>query len=319
MEILKFIQSLRTPFLDEFFGLVTRLGEEIAFMAVGMIVFWCVDKFSGYYVLCGGFFGTILNQFLKITFRIPRPWVLDPTFEIVESAREAATGYSFPSGHTQSGVGLFGSLAKIANKKWAKILFVVPCVLVPISRMYLGVHTPLDVGVSLVTALVIVFGFFPLFKRAQKDSKTMYVILGALSVITAAYLIFVCAYKFPAEVYLSENVENLHSAQKNAFTLFGCLLGLLTVYFLDTKFVKFETKAVWWVQIIKVVVGIGLVLAVKELTRAPLEAIIPHVLTARLVRYYLMVVVGGILWPMTFKYFSKLGKIKEEQKNEIQC
>lgn len=312
MEILKFIQSLRLPFLDTFFSLVTRLGEEIAFMAVGMIVFWCVDKFSGYYVLCGGFFGTLFNQFLKITFRIPRPWVLDPSFEIVESARQAASGYSFPSGHTQTSVGLFGSLAKLTKAKWLKIIFIVPCVLVPISRMYLGVHTPLDVIVSVAVALIIVFGFYPLFKKAQESPKVMYIILGVLSAVTAAYLAFVTLYKFPGEVYLPENIENLNSAQKNAFTLLGCLLGLITVYFADCKYIKFETKAVWWAQIIKVIVGLGLVVAAKELLRAPLEAIIPHVLTARLVRYYIMVIIGGILWPMTFKFFGKLGQKKEE-------
>ena len=312
MEILKFIQSLRLPFLDTFFSLVTRLGEEIAFMAVGMIVFWCIDKFSGYYVLCGGFFGTLLNQFLKITFRIPRPWVLDPSFEIVESARQAASGYSFPSGHTQTSVGLFGSLTKLTKGKWLKIVFIVPCVLVPISRMYLGVHTPLDVLVSLVTSLLIVFGFYPLFKKAQESPKTMYIILGVLSAVTAAYLAFVCFYKFPAEVYLAENIENLNSAQKNAFTLLGCLFGLITVYFVDSKYIKFETKAVWWAQIIKVVIGLGLVIAAKELLRSPLEAVFGNELVARLVRYYIMVLVGGILWPMSFKFFSKLGRKKEE-------
>ncbi len=311
MEILKFIQELRLPFLDTFFSLITRLGEEIAFMAVGMIVFWCIDKFSGYYVLCGGFFGTLLNQFLKITFRIPRPWVLDPKFQIVESAREAASGYSFPSGHTQTSVGLFGSLAKLTKEKGLKILFIVLCVLVPISRMYLGVHTPLDVLVSVAVALVIVFGFYPLFKKAQESPKVMYIILGVLSALTAAYLAFVCLYKFPAEVYLAENIENLNSAQKNAFTLLGCLLGLITVYFVDSKYIEFETKAVWWAQIIKVILGLGLVVAAKELLRSPLEAIFVNTLVARLVRYYIMVIIGGVLWPMTFKFFAKLGK-KEE-------
>ena len=312
MEILKFIQTLRLPFLDTFFSLVTKLGEEIAFMAVGMIVFWCFDKFSGYYVLCGGFFGTLLNQFLKIIFRIPRPWVLDPKFQIVESARQAASGYSFPSGHTQSAVGLFGSLAKLAKKPLFKILFIIPCVLVPISRMYLGVHTPLDVFVSLITALLIVFGFYPLFKKAEQNPKVMYIILGALSAVTAAYLAFVCLYKFPGEVYLPENIENLNSAQINAFTLLGCLLGLITVYFVDSKYIKFETKAVWWAQIIKVVIGLGLVVAAKELLRSPLEAVFGHELLARLVRYYIMVLVGGILWPLSFKFFSGLGKKREE-------
>ena len=47
-----------------------------------------------------GFFGTLVNQFLKLVCRVPRPWVRDPNFTIVEAARADATGYSFPSGHT---------------------------------------------------------------------------------------------------------------------------------------------------------------------------------------------------------------------------
>ena len=75
--------------------------------------------------------------------------------------------------------------------------------------------------------------------------------------------------------------------------------------------IKFSEKAVWWAQIIKAAVGIGLVLATKELAKFPLNAILPADTWARLVRYFLMVIVGGVLWPMTFKYFAKLGK-KEE-------
>ena len=75
---------------------------------------------------------------------------------------------------------------------------------------------------------------------------------------------------------------------------------------------KFETKAVWWAQIIKALVGIGLVLAAKELLKFPLNAILDENTWARLVRYFLMVIVGGVLWPMTFKYFARLGNNKEE-------
>ena len=106
-------------------------------------------------------------------------------------------------------------------------------------------------------------------------------------------------------------MHNLNSAEKNAFTLLGCLVGLIVIYTVDIKFTHFDTKAVWWAQIIKVVIGIGLVLAVKEGMRSPLEAIIGHELIARAVRYFLMVVVGGGLWPMSFKYFARLGKKQE--------
>ena len=164
MEILKFLESIRLPFLDSFFSLVTHLGEETVFIVVGILFFWCINKKEGYYLLSVGLIGTVVNQFLKLWFRIPRPWVKDPDFTIVESARAEATGYSFPSGHTQSSVGIFAGIARWNKKLTVRILCISACVLVPLSRLYLGVHTPLDVGVSLIIALILVFGFYPIVK-----------------------------------------------------------------------------------------------------------------------------------------------------------
>ena len=113
-------------------------------------------------------------------------------------------------------------------------------------------------------------------------------------------------YPFPAEAYTEGNIQNLVSAQKNGFTLLGCILGLILVYTADLKWIRFDTKAAWWIQIIKSIGGLALVLAAKELLRFPLNAILPENTWARMVRYFLMVIVGGILWPATFKYLTKL-------------
>lgn len=311
MSFLYFLEEIRNPVLDFLFSIVTLFGEETVFMAVGMIVFWCVNKHKGYYLLCVGFVGTVINQFLKITFRIPRPWVKDPNFTIVESAREAASGYSFPSGHTQTSVGLFGGLALKFKRRAIRIVSLALCVLVPLSRMYLGVHTPADVGVSIVIALVLIFALAPLFEKAEKSPKVMYAILFSLTGIMLAYLLFMTYWSFPEEVFHVDNVHNLISAVKNAYTLTGCMLGFLVVYTVDLKWLKFDTKAVWWAQLIKIAGGLVLVLAVKELLRAPLAAILPENTWARMIRYFLMVVTAGTLWPLTFKYFAKLGGKKE--------
>ena len=313
MEFLYFLESIRNSFLDGLFSLVTLCGEETIFMAVGMIVFWCFSKYQGYYLLCTGFIGTLLNQFLKMLFCVPRPWVKDPSFTIVESAREAASGYSFPSGHTQTSVGLFGGLARANKALWLRIACIALCVLVPLSRMYLGVHTPADVIVSLCIALILIFGAYPLFKKAESSPRVMYAILFSLLGAVVAYLCFIMLWSFPEDVYSVANVHNLISARKNGFTLLGCILGLICVYTVDRKWINFETKAVWWVQIIKAVGGLALVVAAKELLRFPLDAILPENTVARAVRYFLMVIVGGILWPMTFKYFQK-SKPKTEVK-----
>ena len=84
MPFLYFLQEIRNPVTDFFFSIVTLCGEETIFMEVGMIVFWCISKYQGSYLLSVGFLGTLLNQFLKMLFRIPRPWVRDPNFSIVE-------------------------------------------------------------------------------------------------------------------------------------------------------------------------------------------------------------------------------------------
>ena len=142
MAFLYLLEDLRVPVLNEFMSAITYLGDEIAFLVVALILMWCVDKRTGYYVMSVGFLGTIANQFMKLWFRIPRPWVLDPEFTILEQAREGASGYSFPSGHTQSSVGTFGSIAYTTKHRWIRILSLLAVVLVPFSRMYLGVHTP---------------------------------------------------------------------------------------------------------------------------------------------------------------------------------
>ena len=311
MSFLYLLEDIRNPVLDLLFSLVTLFGEETVFMAVGLIVFWCVSKQKGYYLLSVGFVGTVINQFLKITFRVPRPWVKDPNFTIVESAREAASGYSFPSGHTQTSVGLFGGLALKFKHRAIRIASIALCVLVPLSRMYLGVHTPADVGVSIVIALILIFVLSPIFEKAENSPKVMYSLLFSLTGIMLAYLCFMSFWQFPEEVFHVDNVHNYISAVKNAYTLTGCMLGFLVVYTVDLKWIKFDTKAVWWVQIIKIVGGLALVLAVKELMRAPLEAILPANTWARMLRYFLMVIMAGTLWPMTFKFFAKLGGKKE--------
>ncbi len=304
MEFLYLLESIRGPGLNEFMLLITKLGEETAFLVAALIVFWCVDKRKGYYLMTVGFIGTMANQFLKLWFRVPRPWVLDENFTILEQAREAATGYSFPSGHSQSSVGTFGAIAYSAKNKWVNFICIAICLLVPLSRMYIGVHTPADVLVGSFMALVLVFGLKGITE--EKNEKWMPALIGIMLAMALGLLLFVTRYPFPADV----DTHNLESGIKNAYTMIGCIAGIAVVYPLEKKYVRFETKAIWWAQILKVVLGLAAVLAVKEGLRAPLDAIFAGHMVSRAVRYFLIVAVAGGLWPLTFRRFAKLGEKK---------
>lgn len=306
MGFLYLLEKIRIPVLNELMLLVTLLGEETAFLVIALIVFWCVDKKRGYLLMAVGFVGTVLNQFIKMACMVPRPWVKDPNFTILEQAREAAAGYSFPSGHTTMAVGTFGSLAATEKRKWLMAIFISLAVLVGFSRMYIGVHTPEDVLVGALTALVLIFAFKPILYSHSK--KATMILLGVMVALAVAFVAYVELYPFP------ENFDphNMQSGIKNAYTMLGCMVGALCVYIVEERFVRFNEKGAWWVQLIKIAGGIGVVLAVKEGLRTPLELLCGGHMAARAIRYYLIVLVAGVVWPMTFKIWNNLAEKRKK-------
>ena len=295
MEVLYALESIRVPWLDTVMGAITHLGEETVFMVAALFVFWCVSKRHGYYLLAIGFAGTVLNQFLKLLFRIPRPWVLDSNFTIVESARAQATGYSFPSGHSQNAIGTFGGIARFTRRKWVRVAAIVVAVLVPLSRMYLGVHTPLDVGVAAVIAVALVFALYPLMERSDSQHGVMGAVLAVMLALAVGYLLFVSLYPFPADV----DAANLASGVENAWKLLGATVGMLVGWWLDVRFIHFDTRAVWYVQLIKLVGGLALLLGIRAALKAPLAAALGAGVGGA-VRYGVMVLFAAAVWPMVF-------------------
>ena len=295
MKVLYALESIRTPWLDAVMAAITHLGEETVFMVAALVVFWCVSKRQGYYLLAVGFAGTVLNQFLKLLCRIPRPWVLDSDFTIVESARAQATGYSFPSGHTQNAIGTFGGIARFTKRKWVRCAAVLIAVLVPLSRMYLGVHTPLDVGVAAVIAVVLVLALYPVLERSDSQHGVMGVTLLVMLGLAVGYLLFVSLYPFPADV----DAANLASGVENAWKLLGATAGMLVGWWLDVKYIHFDTRAVWYVQAIKLLGGMALILAIRAGLKAPLAAALGAGVGGA-VRYAIVVLFAAAVWPMTF-------------------
>lgn len=307
MDILYALEKMRTPFWNGVMSAVTQLGGEVIFIVAAVVVFWCVSKWEGYYLMTVAFCGTVLNQFLKLICRVPRPWVRDPNFTIVESARAEATGYSFPSGHTQNAVGLFGGMARWGGRRWVRLGLTALALIIAFSRMYLGVHTPADVGVSLVLAAALVLGLYPLMRRAQEKPRYMGYVLAAMLVVSGAFVVFVETYGFPADM----DAENLASGIGNAWKMLGAVAGMTLAWLLDRRYIHFETQAVWWVQVIKVAVGMALLLAIKSGLKAPLLALLGHEGLAGGVRYFLLVLVAGAVWPLVFRPMSKWGKGKK--------
>ena len=307
MQFLYFLEDLRNPVLDVIMQIITHCGEELLFMAIAMLFIWCINKCHGYYPLTVGFLGTQINQILKVTFRIERPWVRDPNFTIVESARAEATGYSFPSGHTQSAVGTFGGIARFTKKRWLRIVGILLCILVPFSRMYLGVHTLWDTSVSFVIAGILVLGLYPLITKSFDKTASMRILFGIMLAWSVGQVFFMEWFPFPAEA----SGEELYSALKNAYKMLGAVLGFYLVYELDQRFIRYdETDGSIWNKLLRWIFGLIATVIVQELCYA-LFGLLPGehgALFCRLLSYLIMVLFAGAVWPLTFPVFKKFLK-----------
>ncbi len=297
MEFLKALAEIRTPFLNAVMQFFTTFGEESLFILIALAFFWCVDKKRGYFLLFTGFSGIAVNQILKMAFRIPRPWMLDPNFEIVSTAREQATGYSFPSGHTQVASTLYGGIARSSKNKWISAVGILLTLLVGFSRMYLGVHTPKDVLVSLAIGAVLVLLLYPLVDRCLDRPRVMLTLLGVMAAVCVGNLIFLYAYPFPHDL----DSVNYQDALETGWKLLGMVVGMWIVYPLDHYKIKFRTDAVWWMQLCKLLAGFAVVMAIRLALKTPLNALLgAHVGGA--VRYFLMVMTAGAGIPYLFRF-----------------
>ena len=318
MQILKALESIRTPILDTIMRGISFLGEETVFMVLAIVMFWCVDKWRGYYILSVGFVGTLCSQFMKLLFRVPRPWVRDSSFHTVDTPKKiGATGFSFPSGHTQGATGTFLSVGRDSKRVWLRIVCLILPLLVGFSRMYLGAHYPSDVGVGLLMGVILTVALHPILKKAKQSPIFMFGFLSVLILLCLGYLAYLLWAKFPPEVFIIEQgseTSNYDDGLKNGYTLLGCVFGLLLSYAVDLKKLHFVEKAPFWGQVCKVVLGLAGIMAIRfglsMLFASKILPIFADQFWWRAPRYFCMVVFAGAIWPMSFPLWQKVGAKK---------
>ncbi|PKL12589.1 MAG: phosphoesterase PA-phosphatase [Spirochaetae bacterium HGW-Spirochaetae-8] len=165
--IIRFFDSIATPLLDFLGEFFTFFGEQSVFILVIAYILWCGSKKKGFAIYSTLLTSLVAMSTLKALVRSPRP------FEVLSDIQgkrvETATGYSFPSGHTTGAASFYSSLAVTVRKRWLSIICGFIILMVAISRMYLGVHWPLDVVAGLILGVSITIITYDAFFKLYED------------------------------------------------------------------------------------------------------------------------------------------------------
>jgi len=278
LDIIRFIQQAMSPILNRLVEGITMLGEEEFLIIAIAFIYLVLNKKFGQKIVYIMLTSMTLNTVVKNLVQAPRP-IGEPG--VITIRAETAGGYSFPSGHTQNISTFLGGVMNKVKKSWFTILSIVSIILVAVSRLYLGVHYPIDViigaGLGITIALVGSY-IFDLYSKHQM-----------LILMTASVFL-------PFAIYFGIRGDVLSG---DFFRSYGLLLGFLAAIAFEERFVNFSLQIPHWKKAIRFVLGVALLLGLQ----LGLKLLFPDYFIFHMLRYFLIAFIGLGIYPFLFHHF----------------
>ena len=259
--ILLALQDFRNgagAFLADFLSKMTFFGEMNTTLIIMAIIYWCVSKPFGTYLLMGWSGNRIVNGCLKVTACAYRPWIRDARIVPYGNSMTTATGYSFPSGHSMNAASLFGGGAIRKDlPRTLRVMLGVMLALIAFSRIYLGVHMPQDILVGAAAGLLVMALTVRLISwidsNLEKDLLVMCVGIG----IAAAVAVYAALKPYPADYdaagkLLVDGAKMANDTYKGV----GWCVGFLAGWVLERRSVSFSTDVPMVTRVTRLMAGL---------------------------------------------------------------
>lgn len=246
LPLIEQIQGFRTPFLDSFFKVATFLGDEDFFFLLVPLFYWLIDKRFGRNLAYMLVFSTAVAATVKNTLQLPRP---PADLHLIEQA-----GYGFPSGHAMNAISLWGYVAVVWQRlgRWVWPVMVFVMVSEAFSRLYLGVHYPMDTVGGLLLGTVVLLLWIRWERRLEGWAAGLslgQVVMGSILMALAVLLLIPGDGSYPAQ---------------DAATLSGLLLGANVGFYMEAHRVRFATAGSWMQLAGRLILGFVVLLVVRE-------------------------------------------------------
>jgi membrane-associated phospholipid phosphatase len=278
-----------SPSLDLPFKILTFMGNEGFFIIVLPFIYWCVDRRTGARLSVLFLFSAYVNSAVKVFACQPRPFQYDSRVKQIVRAG----GGGFPSGHTQGTVVFWGYLALRFRRLFLWVIAGVLIILIPLSRLYLGVHFPTDLlGGYLVGGMLLL-----LYLLFEPRVETWLLGKGIIwQICSALFVPFLMIFFCPG-------------GGKYGIGSAAMLMGMGMGFILERLWVGFECRGLWRKRILCFLLGMGVLLLLGSGLRTCLSGLEPEPFF-RSVRYALMGLWCGLGAPWAF---LKLGMIDKKQ------
>ncbi len=272
MDVITALQSAASPALDSLVLLITNLGSEQVYVALLVVAFVGLDAAKGRRLAIYFLVAAYVMELLKLAFDMPRPFELDPSVLRGAEAAETATGSSFPSGHALLAATFWGLAAMYVRRSWFWVLAVLIAVSIAASRVYLGVHFPVDVLAGLALGAVFVAAGRAIDRVSWSLSRGWVVGLGLV---------------VPLVVHLLMPTESS-----------GLFLGGLAAFLVGPELVPHRTDGPVLRRAVLTVIGVALVFAALLGSSALVPDAVRHSTLGSFVRYLFVGGVGTLLVPL---------------------
>ncbi|MBT3252676.1 MAG: phosphatase PAP2 family protein [Candidatus Marinimicrobia bacterium] len=230
---MEWVLSVRAEWLTPVMKIFTFLGDEEFFLLFLPLAYWLWRKQVMGRVGMVLLFTFVLNAIIKGIFQVPRPDVIEHLVH--------ADDWSFPSGHSQGAMVLWGWLAYELKDKRAYLIASILIAGVGFSRIYLGVHYPTDVLGGFLIGFITLF----IYSWLLKSSPQGWLHLGPTRQSLIIFVLLMGLFMLVPE--LSEVAIKGGAA----------FIGFMTGYLHEKKYLKCSLKPGMNLVISKLVLGLA--------------------------------------------------------------